>query len=90
MEDTKIEGFLYWIGLCCGNKGIRRNGDKLELMWYIYQEADSLYDGINDDKLPLYTTKEMIEKYGKMGEKSIDEEKNLIGKILTELSEEIT
>lgn len=63
MEINKVEGLLHWIGLSCGNKGFNMNGDKYELLWYINEEADALYDGIRDERLPLYTTNEMIQKY---------------------------
>ena len=57
------ESFAFWLGMSCGNKGLRMNGDAFELMWYIIDEAKNLYEGIDDERLPLYTTKQIMKKY---------------------------
>ena len=61
--SDKIEGFAFWLGMMCGNKGLRRNGDKFELMWYVNSEADGLWEGVNSKELPLYTTKQIMKRY---------------------------
>lgn len=61
--SNEIEAFTFWVGLCCGNKGIVKNGDSLELMWYLHKEADVFLDGHRDKRVPLYTTKELFQKY---------------------------
>ncbi len=45
VDSDKIESFIFWLGTMCGNKGLRQNGDKFELMWYINSEADELWEG---------------------------------------------
>ncbi len=61
--SDEIEAFAFWIGLCCGNKVMVRNGDSLELMWYLHEEADVFFDGHKDKRTPLYTIKELLRKY---------------------------
>lgn len=63
VDSDKFEGLFLWIGLMCGNKGLRQNGDKFELMWYINAEADNLWEGVNAKELPLYTTKQIMKRY---------------------------
>lgn len=67
VDSDKIEGFVlhysYWLGIMCGNKGLRQNGDKFELMWYVNSEADGLWEGVNSKELPLYTTKQIMKRY---------------------------
>lgn len=63
VDSDKIEGLLFWIGLMCGNKGLRQNGDKFELMWYVNDEAKNLWEGVNSKELPLYTTKQIMKRY---------------------------
>ncbi len=63
VDSNKIEGLVYWIGLMCSNKGLIQNGDKLELMWYVNDEAKDLWGGVNSKELPLYTTKQIMKRY---------------------------
>lgn len=63
VDSDKIEGFAFWLGMMCGNKGLRQNGDKFELMWYVNSEADGLWEGVNSKELPLYTTKQIMKRY---------------------------
>ena len=30
VDSDKIEGFVFWLGIMCGNKGLRQNGDNFE------------------------------------------------------------
>ena len=63
VDSDKIEGFAFWLGMTCGNKGLRQNGDKFELMWYVNSESDGLWEGVNSKELPLYTTKQIMKRY---------------------------
>ena len=64
VNSDKVEAFTFWVGQFCGNKGLLRlNGEKYELMWYLYEEADKLWDGVKSKELPLYTTKQLMQKY---------------------------
>lgn len=61
-KSDNIEAFVFWLGQFCGNKGIMLNGDKYELMWYLYEDT-KLWGGIKSNNLPLYTTKQLMKKY---------------------------
>ena len=63
VNSDKVEGFIFWTSQFCGNKGLCLNGDKYELMWYLLEEADKLYEGVKSKELPLYTTKQLMKKY---------------------------
>lgn len=63
VDSDKIEGFVFWLGVMCENKGIIQNGDKFELMWYVNDEAKNLWEGVNSKELPLYTTKQIMKRY---------------------------
>lgn len=63
VNSDKVEAFTFWVGQFCGNKGLRLNGEKYELMWYIFEDAENLWEGVKSKKLPLYTTKELMKKY---------------------------
>ena len=63
IEFNTVEAFVFWLGISCGNKGLRQNGDKFELMWYIIDEAKDLWEGVDSEDLPLYTTKQIMKKY---------------------------
>ena len=61
-SDT-VESILWWTAINCGNKGVIEHNGKFQLIWYLNHDAEVLYDGLKDEKLPLYTTKEIMEKY---------------------------
>jgi len=63
VNSKEVEALIFWIGQFCGNKGLILNGEKYELMWYLFDEADQLFGGMKNKELPLYTTKELMKKY---------------------------
>ena len=63
VNSQLTEGLLFWISQFCGSKGFLHTDNGMELKWYLKEEAEKLYEGVDDKKLPLYTTKEIMVKY---------------------------
>jgi len=57
------EGLLIWISEFCGSKGLKKTKTGYEFMWYLKEDAEKLYEGVNDKKLKLYNKKEIMKLY---------------------------
>jgi hypothetical protein len=63
-EMIDVESILFWVGVSAGCNGFRKNKEgQYELYWYVYDEAMQYYEGHKDPNCPLYTTKELMQKY---------------------------